>query len=92
MLSRDELITRGQLSAAFSEASYEAGRRTNQWIYYAKVKTGRNATINVEREYWTIPHLIGDLVEQYAIDASAISIYAIKRVMKKQLRSQREDI
>ena len=92
MLSRDELITRGEAAAALAEAAHAQGNRTSQWIYHAKVKSGTRATANIEREYWNIPHLMGSLVERFARGEETIHIYAIRRVMKKHLRSRREDI
>jgi hypothetical protein len=85
-VSRDEIVERGLAAAARGEETH------SPWIYSAKVKSGRNATRNVSRQYYNIPHLMGDLVTRHAVEGEAFHVYGIQRVMKSHLRSQREDI
>ena len=85
-LSRDELVERGIAAERRGRATHRA------WIYKAKVKVGRRATLNIEHEYYNIPHMIAEIIMRYAIPQENIALYGIQRVMRSQLRSIREDI
>lgn len=85
-LSRDEIIERG------IEAAKKGAESHNPWIYYANAKVGRGRTHNVEGQYYSIRHMMGELVQKYAKENEVLHIYGISRVMKSQLRSQREDV
>ena len=85
-LSRDEIIERGVVAQKLAEEKH------SPWVYYAKVKSGRRATRNVTGEYYNIRHLMGEMVIAHARENETLSVYAIARVMRSQLRSMREDI
>ena len=85
-LSRDELIERG-------EEFEQHGIDTHlPWIYQYKVKTGTRKTRNVEKMYYNIPHLMADAIVRWARNDETLNIYAIRRIMRAQLRSYREDV
>lgn len=85
-LSRDEIVERGL------QAQSKGYDTHAPWIYYAKVKSGTRATRNVTGEYYSIPHLMGEMVMRHARDNESLNTYAITRVMRSHLRSSREDI
>lgn len=87
--SRDTVVEYGMRAKNKSELS---AHQKGPWLYKAKVKSGRRATLNVEDQYTNILHLMGDMVVKHARDNEDISVYAIKRIMKANLRSIREDI
>lgn len=89
MLSRDELVARGIEARDISNA---CRRQKGPWIYKAKIKSGRRATINTEVQACNIDHLNGMMVEEHARQNEVLNVYAISRVMKASLRSQKEDI
>jgi hypothetical protein len=85
-LSRDEVIDKGLIARERGELSHDP------WIYYAKVKSGTRATRNVTGQYYSIPHLIGEMVMKHARENETLNVYAITRVMRSHLRLSREDI
>ena len=62
------------------------------WLYKAKCKSGTHGTRNIEDTFSNIPHLIGEMIIQHAVEGESFSVYGITRVMKSQMRSRREDI
>lgn len=84
-MSRDEVIEIGI-------AAKHKGEETHApWIYYAKVKSGTRSTRNIVGQYYSIPHLMGEMVIKHAREDAHLSVYAITRVMRSHLRSTRED-
>lgn len=81
-LSRDEIVTRSE----------DAQMRSHQpWLYKSKIKSGRRRTRNVEYTAFNLKDLFGTLVKEHARENEVLSAYSIQRVMRAQLRSQRED-
>lgn len=87
-LSRDEIIAKGEQARIRAE---NAMIHPGPWIYKPKVKSGRRKTRNTEYQAWNIPHLLGMLVLDHARESERLNAYAIKRVMKKHMQSNRED-
>jgi hypothetical protein len=85
-LSRDEVIAKGLIAKNKGEETHAP------WIYYAKVKSGTRSTRNVQGEYYSIPHLMGEQIMKHAREDEHLNVYAITRVMRSHLRSGREDI
>jgi hypothetical protein len=90
--SRDELVEEGLDAANSAETAAALGKRTAPWVYYAKVKSGRRATQNIELSAWNLPHLIAVLIIGHARPSENFAVFGIRRVMKKQSSSIREDI
>ena len=86
---RDSIVAAGR---AAHERSQSSLRQKGPWLYKAKVKSGNNATHNIEDTFTSIPHLLGVVVEEHAIENETLNVYAINRVMKSHLRSLREDV
>ena len=88
-LDRDQIVTRG---IEANETSVSSSQQKGPWLYKAKIKSGTRATRNIENTFTSIPHLMGEMVLEHAREGEVLNVYAITRVMKGQLRSNREDI
>ena len=86
---RDSIVTKGEQAHARSLSSHN---QKGPWLYRAKVKSGTRSTRNIEGTFTSVPHLVGSAVVMHARDNETFNVYAITRVMKSHLRSQREDI
>ena len=86
---RDTIVARGMAAKRKSERSPD---QKGPWLYRSKYKNGYSATRSVEIQATSIPHLYAEILMRHANDRQTINIYAINRVMKSGLRSQREDI
>lgn len=91
-LSRDEVVTRGMDAALQSTASFTAGKRTSQWLYTAKIKSGTRKTRMVVGSYWNINHLYAEMIVNHAREGESFNVYGISRVMKRSYKSRNEDI
>jgi hypothetical protein len=89
MTSRDHIVEAGIEAARVSESSEN---QKGPWIYHYKVKSGRQATRNIESQLCNIAHLKSEAIQEHAVEGESLSVYGIQRVMKSSLRSQREDI
>ena len=87
--SRDHIVEEG---IAANERSMRSRKQKGPWLYHAKVKSGARATRNVEDTFTSIPHLMGEMVMNHAREGETFNVYGIARVMKRSLRSHREDI
>ena len=86
---RDSIVAAGRAAHERSQSSmYQKG----PWLYKTKIKSGNRATRNVEDTFTSIPHLVGTMVAEHAIENETLNIYATTRVMKSHLRSLREDV
>ena len=90
-LSRDELVEKGLRAAARAERSFRRGKRGRPWIYNSKVKSGVENTENSQYQAWNLPHLKAQIIIEHAKESEVLSAYAIKRVMKAQMKSVKED-
>ena len=91
ILSRDEIVGKGLISAASSEDSFLNGNRTNKFLYKVKTRKSNKAIQNIELSAWTIPHLKAILIMDLAEENLSFNAISISRVMKARMRSPRED-
>jgi hypothetical protein len=82
--SRDQIVEAGELA--------RTGATHRPWLYSYKVKSGRRKTANIERMHYNITDLKGHAIERHARNSEPLAVYAIVRVMRSYLRSNREDI
>lgn len=86
---RDTIVARG---IACHRQSLRSKKQKGPWLYYAKVKSGTRATRSVEDTFTSIPHLMGQMVFDYAQEGEPLNVFGVSRVMKSQMHSNREDI
>jgi hypothetical protein len=89
--SRDEMVEKGVNAANRAEDSFLNGKRTSQWLYKVKVRSGRGAVKNREFQAWNLTDLVGQIVLRDAVENEALGVTMIGRVMKKHVNSPRED-
>ena len=86
---RDSIVREGRIA---NEQSVSSERQKGPWLYQSKIKSGTRTTRNVEDTFTSIKHMYGELVSRHAREGETFNIYGIKRCMKAQIRSYREDI
>ena len=91
-LSRDEMVEKGLVAAHKAEVSYERGmRRTGPWLYKVRLRSGRRAGMNKEYQAWNMPHLRALMLIDRARTNETLNAIVIKRIMKSQFSSRKEN-
>ena len=85
MKSRDRIVEAG-------EQVRKHPKHRHPWIYFYKVKSGRNKTRNVESMHFNMIDLNGYAVERFAKNEQDFAIYGLARVLRSSMRSKREDV